>query len=324
MTRRIWIALTTATLVASVVAGCGGAKATTQQPTQPASATAASTEPAKAQPKQTTYPITVKDAAGRDVTLASEPKRIVSVAPANTELVFALGKGANLVGRGDFDDYPAEAKNVPSIGGWMPPNYEKIVAAKPDLLLLIGGSENERNKLINDYKLNVFVLDPKNFDELYAGIKTLGVVLNAQEAAEKTVADMQATVKEVTDKVAKAQSKPKVYYEVWDEPLMTAGSGTFINDLITMAGGTNIGADVLGWANYSAEKVAAGNPDIIVASSKDDLDKVKARKGWESFKAVKENKVVTIDDPNLITIPGPRLVQGLQWFAKTIHPELFK
>jgi iron complex transport system substrate-binding protein len=168
------------------------------------------------------------------------------------------------------------------------------------------------------------VLDPKNFDELYAGIKTLGVVLNAQEAAEKTVADMQATVKEVTDKVAKAQSKPKVYYEVWDEPLMTAGSGTFINDLITMAGGTNIGADVQGWANYSAEKVAAGNPDIIVASSKADLDKVKARKGWESFKAVKENKVVMIDDANLISRPGPRLVQGLKWFAQTIHPELFK
>jgi iron complex transport system substrate-binding protein len=320
MNRRIWIALLSLLLVASVIAGCSGAKTTPEQ-TQPAAAKPA--EAAKAQPKQTTYPVTVKDGAGRDVTIPAEPKRIVSVAPSDTELVFALGKGGSLVGRSDFDTYPAEVKNVPSVGGFMPPNYEKIVAAKPDLLLVIGGSENERNKLINDYKLNVFVVDPKNFDQLYAGIKNLGVVLNAQEAAEKVVADMQAAVKAVTDKVATAQVKPKVYYEVWDEPLMTAGTGTFVNDLITLAGGVNVGADVQGWANYSAEKVAAANPDVIVASSKDDLDKVKARKGWESFKAVKENKVVTIDDPNLITIPGPRLVQGLQWFAKTIHPELF-
>jgi iron complex transport system substrate-binding protein len=322
MTRRVWILLTALVLTLSLLAGCGSSPA---QETKPAQPTQPAAEQAKVpQPKQTTYPITVKDAAGRDVTLTAEPKRILSVAPANTELVFALGKGASLVGRSDFDDYPAEVKNIPAIGGFMPPNYEKIVGATPDLVLVIGGSDNERNKLTQDYKLNVFVVQPDTFDQLYTQIKTLGIALNAQDAAEKVVADMQKAVKEVTDKVAAATAKPKVYYETWDDPLSTAGAGTFINDVITLAGGANIAADVKGWAQYSVEKVAAANPDFIVANNKDLEAKIKARKGWEAFKAIKESKVIAIPDENLIVRPGPRLVQGLQWMAKTLHPELFK
>lgn len=321
MLRRIALPVIALLLMLSVVAGCGGAAPKETTPTQ----LAAGQKPAEtAKGKQTTYPVTVKDDLGREVTIPAEPKRIVSVAPSNTELLFALGKGGALVGRSDFDDYPAEVANVPSIGGWMPPNYEKIIAAKPDLMLLVGGSDEARKKLIDEYKLNVFVLDAQTFEQAYDGIKRLGVAVNAQDAADKLVAEMQAAVKEVTDKVAKATSKPKVYYEVWDEPLMTVGAGTYIDDMIRIAGGVNVSADAKGWANINAEVIAKANPDIIIASSADIEAKIKARKTWAEFKAVKDGKVVVVADANHVSRPGPRLVLGLQWFARTIHPELFK
>jgi iron complex transport system substrate-binding protein len=263
----------------------------------------------------------VTDDAGRQVTIATEPKRVVSVAPSNTELLFALGKGDILVGRSDFDDYPAEAKKVPSIGGFMPPNYEAIVGAKPDLVLAIGGSVAERDKLANEYKQNVLILDPKTFNDVYKDIFLLGQVVNAQPAATKMVADMQKEVQVIIDKVANSP-KPTVFYEVWNDPLMTAGKNTFINDLITMAGGTNIGAAVEGWSNFSLEQVQAKDPQFYV-TSKEAVATVGQRPGFAGLKAIKDKKVFAMDDPNIGVRPGPRLILGLKWFAKTIHPELF-
>jgi len=321
MTRRNWMnVLTSLLLIVTVLTGCGGVAT---QPAPAASAKAAQTEQPK-QSRQTTYPITVKDGAGRDVTIPAEPKRIVSLAPSNTELVFAVGKGSTLVGRSQFDDYPPEVKQIDSIGGFAPPNYELIVGKQPDLLLLIGGSKDAREKLVTEYKLNVFVVDPKNLDELYAGIKSLGLILNAQEQSDKVTGEMQKAVKAITEKTDKAASKPKVFYQVWDDPLMTAGSGTFIDDLIRLAGGENVGASVKGWANFSPEQLVAANPDFLIASTRDAAEKVKTQKGWEGLKAIKEARVYGVEDANLVSRPGPRLVLGLKWFAETIHPELFK
>lgn len=319
MTKRFWAAALVFAVAATVVAGCGGttAKDTPAPPT-------ASKEAPKTEAKVTTYPITLKDATGREVTLTAEPKRIISIAPSNTELVFALGKGSLLVGRTDFCDFPAEAKQIESVGSLFPPNYEKIVSLKADLILMMGGNEPERTKLINDYKQTVFVVQPNNFEQLYAGIKNLGVILNAQPAAEKVVTDMQSQVKAVTDKVAKATTKPSVFYPTWTDPLMTAGSETFLDDIIRLAGGTNAAADVKGFTTYSMEKLQATNPDFLVTGSKDVTDKIKADKAWAGFKAVKENKLVQVPDNNLVTRPGPRIVQGLQWFAETLHPEVMK
>ncbi|HLO04190.1 MAG TPA: ABC transporter substrate-binding protein [Symbiobacteriaceae bacterium] len=270
---------------------------------------------------QTTYPLTVTDDAGRSVTLAAEPKRVVSVAPSNTEMLFALGKGDLLVGRSDFDDYPPEATKLPSIGGYVPPNYEAIMGAQPDLVLVIGGSVAERDKLANEYKLPVLVLDPKTLNDVYKDLALLGQVVNAQPAATKLVDQMKADVAAVVTKVA-GKPKPTVFYEVWHDPLMTAGQETFINDLITLAGGVNIGADVKGWTNYSLEQVQAKDPDLYI-TSKEAVASVGQRSGFGGLKAIKAKKVFGMDDPNLGVRPGPRLILGLQWFAKTIHPELF-
>lgn len=327
--RFIWL-LAALFLLASLVAGCGGAqtsasKESAQPETAKSDAPAKNEAPAKAEPKQTTYPLTITDAAGRTVTIAAEPKRIVSVAPSNTELVFALGKGGSLVGRSDFDDYPAEAASIESIGGFHPPNYEKILSVNPDLILLIGGSDEAREKLETEYKLTTYVVNPQNFAQLYDGIKALGQVLNAQDAAEKLVADMQAEVKAVEEKAARATTRPVVFYEVWHDPLMTAGPNTFIDDLIRIAGGQNAAASATDpWPMFPLEQLAAANPEIIVTGSPDAAKAALERAGWGSIQAVKEGKVYGVPDQNLVVRPGPRLVQGLKWFAETIHPEIFK
>lgn len=317
-------------LLAMLVAGCGGAQTAgskeSARPEAPKSQEAAKpAEAPKPEPKKTTYPITIKDGAGRDVTIKAEPQRIISVAPSNTELLFALGKGGSLVGRSDFDDYPAEVSKIESIGGFHPPNYEKIVSLNPDLVLLIGGSKEAREKLENEYKLTTFVVDPQNFEQLYSGLKVLGQVLNAQDQAEKLVADMQKQVNEIKEKAARATTKPVVFYEVWHDPLMTAGPDTFIDDLIKIAGGTNAAGSAKDrWPQFPLEELAAANPDFIITGSAKAAEDAKGRKGWESIKAVKEGKVIGVPDQNLVVRPGPRLVQGLKWFAETIHPEIFK
>lgn len=305
-------------LLASLVAGCGGAQ------TAGSKETAKANEAAKPEPKVTAYPITVKDGAGRDVIIKAEPKRIISVAPSNTELLFALGKGGSLVGRSDFDDFPAEVTQIESVGGFHPPNYEKIVSLKPDLILLIAGGKEAREKLETEYKLTTFVVDPQNFNQLYDGMKALGQVINAQEQAEKLVADMQAQVDAIREKAAKATTKPVVFYEVWHDPLMTAGPDTFIDDMIKIAGGANAAASAKDrWPQFPLEELAAANPDIIVTGSADAAKAAAERKGWESIKAVKAGKVLGVPDENLVVRPGPRLVEGLKWFAQQIHPEIF-
>ncbi len=321
MARRIFLTLVSLGLLVVMVVGWG----TVPQETAPVAAqvlTESKPAPVTANSKETKYPLTIQDGAGRSVTIPAEPKRIVSIAPSNTELLFAFGKQASLIGRTDFCDYPAAAKQIQSIGGFEP-NLELIISLKPDLILVMGGGVPFRDQLVNDHKLNVFVVDPQNFEQLYAGIAALGQVVNARDQADRVVGDLKQIVGEITAKVATASARPKVFYEVWHDPLMTTGTGTFIDDMIKMAGGVNAAADTTGWASYSLEQLAAKNPDILITSF-DQAPLMKDRKGWEGLKAVKDGRVYAVADADTISRPGPRLAVGLKWFAETIHPELFK
>lgn len=304
----------------SLLAGCGGAPAAPDQGTQPGAQ-----EPGGSQAggRETVYPLTITDDAGREVTIPAEPKRVVSVAPSNTEILFALGKGNVLVGRSEFDEYPPEALEVDSIGGYDPPNYELILSKEPDLVLAIGGSGEALNKLTSEYGLTVVVIDSESFTDVYDAIRLIGQILNVQEKAEELASAMEQRVREIAEKAVQAETRPKVFYEVWNDPLMTAGTGTFIDELIRLAGGENVGAVVQGWSSFSLEQVVASDPDIIMAGSHFDTSGIASRPGWGEIKAVKDGKVYPVEDPDLVTLPGPRLVQGLEWMARTIHPEIF-
>jgi iron complex transport system substrate-binding protein len=286
-----------------------------------------------ATPDPTVAPQTsLKDGLGRSLTLAGPAKKIVSLAPSNTEMLFALNAGSQVIGRDELSDYPEEAKKLASVGGSMGKyNFEQIAKLQPDLVLASSLNTPEQIKTLEDLKLTVFVLaNPTTLEGMYQNLTTVGTLTGHQADAQALVAKFQERQKKVSDTLANLKDRPKVFYELdATEPAkpFTAGANTFIDLLIRTAGGTNIAASLKGdYPQISQEELLAQNPDIILlgdAAYGMTPDQVVKRPGWTSIKAVKENKVLAVDD-NLISRPGPRLIDGLESLAKLIHPELFK
>ena len=273
---------------------------------------------------ETAYPITLVDGAGREVTIDAEPQRILSLGPSATETLFALGRGDRLVGRTDWCNFPEAALEVPSVGSLFPPDYERILSTEPDLVVMIEGSVDVRERLEQEYGLTVFVYAPASFEQLYAQMVALGQAVNAREAAEAIVAEIQGEVDAIYAKVLPISYSPSVFYQVWPDPLSTAGPGSFIDDMIRIAGGSNVAGDADGpWPVYSLEQLLAADPAIIVAGSEAMAQDILTRPGWESLRAVREGRVYGVPNEDIVVRPGPRLVEGLRWFAETLHPGLF-
>ena len=277
-------------------------------------------------------PIILTDSAGRVVTLAAPAQRIVSLAPSNTEILFAIGASDQLVGRDDYSDYPAEVLSVPSIGSLYPSvNAEVVVALKPDLVLAAGITSDADVQALADLGLTVYKTSKAaSLEDIYKDISAVGQLTGTAEAAERLVADLRARVEAVTAKTSGLGNKPVVFYEVdATEPAKpwTAGTGTFIEELLALAGGVNAGNVGADYFQISLEQLVTQDPDVIVLGSAtyggQTPELVAKRAGWENLKAVKNGAVYSFDD-NLVSRPGPRIVDGLETLAKLIHPELFK
>lgn len=301
--------------------------APTVAPTEPAATVAPTAIPATVAPVS----VTVTDGANRTVTITGAPQRIVSLAPSTTEIAFALGLGKQVIAVDSFSDYPAETKDLPKIKTY-PLNLEQIVSLKPDLVLAAGIQSPDDIKKIADLKLTVLVLGAKNttFDSVAADIALVGKVTGTDAKAKQVTDAMKAKVDAVKAKIMSSSSKPKVFWELdATDPAKpyTPGPGSFIHEIIGMAGGMNVAANAkLPWAQINAEEIIAANPDIIILSDAAygiTPESVKARQGWSVINAVKNDKVLPIDD-NLVSRPGPRLADGLEAAAKLIHPELHK
>lgn len=277
--------------------------------------------------------ITLTDDLSRSVTLAGPAQHIVSLAPSNTEILFALGAGATLAGRDDYSDFPPEATQVPSIGNQYPHvNAEAIVALHPDLVLAAGVTSPEDVATLAKLGLTVYATGSAgNLDDIYRDIQSLGTLVGKAGAAQTLVDSMRARVEAVKTKAATASAHPIVFYELdATDPAKpwTAGPGSFVDQLITLAGGTNAGNIAKDqYAQLSLEQVVSQNPDIIVLGSANfggqTPELVAARPGWQDIKAVKNHTVYTFDD-NLVSRPGPRVVDGLEKLAALIHPEITK
>lgn len=277
--------------------------------------------------------LTLTDGMGREVTLEQAPARIVSLAPSNSELLFAVDAGDQVVGVTKYCSYPPEAcadKEV--IGGYSAKSIsvEKILALQPDLVLAAGKIHQPVIDALEQQDIPVIALTARTFDDVYANIELVGRLTGHEAEAATVIADMQAQVEEVTAKVATipADQRLKVFWEVWDEPLMTAGPGTFIGQMIELAGGINIFADVQeDYPKISAEEVVQRNPDAILGPSKhsDKLtaDQLAQRPGWAEIKAVQDGRIHLIDG-DIVSRPGPRLAQGLQAMAAALYPDLFQ
>ena len=276
------------------------------------------------------------DDLGYSLTLTSPPERIVSLAPSNTEILFAVGAGDKVVGVTDFCNYPydfaawIEAGNMTSIGNYYGPSVEPIVALDPDLVLATTGSLEAAENL-RDLGYNVLVVEPKNLSFVLRDILLVGRATNNYNEAVALESEIRQRIDAVANQAADATSTPKVYHEVWNEPLMSAGPGTFIDEIITLAGGENIFNDATtSWPTVSSEAVIEKNPDIMVFPDMymgrqnfyETIETVKDRPGWGIISAVQNDKIYEIN-ADIISRSGPRLADALEILAKMIHPEIF-
>ncbi|OAB39222.1 cobalamin-binding protein [Paenibacillus macquariensis subsp. defensor] len=301
-----------------------------KQGTEPAP-TEQVTPPVEEASVATVYPLTVKDATGESITFKEAPKKIVSISPAETESLFALGLDEQVVGVSDYDDYPAAATTKPKMGGLYNPNEEAIIAAQPDLVLTGISMSVEAAKHLRDLGITIYKTDPKSVDDVISNIEVFGQITDHQAEAKTVVDKMKQERDEVTEAVKSLtpEQKKKVYIEFslgW-----TVGSGEFLNELINLAGGVNVAADTVSFHEISEEKIINDNPDVILFTknfiddkTKKTLDQIiKARSGWDQINAVKNNAIHGLDD-NLVSRPGPRVTEGLKEIASAIYPELVK
>jgi iron complex transport system substrate-binding protein len=303
-------------LLIVALAGCTGA-------TAPGASESAGTEAPES--------VSVVDDAGRTVEIARNPQRLISLAPSNTEILFALSLGDKVVGVTDFCDYPEEAQSIEKVGG-IEHNLEKIVALDPDLVLAIGGSPAQVEKAteMEELGLTVLVLEPGDIESILADIELVGKATGTEKAASELVTELRSRFDDITARAKGAESTPKVFFELdATDPSKpyTPGPGSFIDALISLVGGSNVAASAkMQWAQLSTEEIIAQNPEIIVLGDANygvTIEMVKERPGWSVITAVKNGAIYPIDDI-LISRPGPRIIDGLEALARIIHPELFE
>jgi iron complex transport system substrate-binding protein len=274
---------------------------------------------------QSGFPITITDAVGRTVTVKSVPQKIVSLTPAHTETLFALGLADRIVGVDEYSNYPKEAQSKPKVGAYAQISVEKVVSLEPDLVL----ADTLHKTVVPELEkqgLTVVVLMPGSVKEVLKSISTTGALTGQVKEADALVAQLSKRVSAVEEKVKGASEKPRAFYEL-DETLFTAGPGSFVDDLMTRAGGSNVAADSgTEWPQLTLEVLVAKDPQVILLADSDagqTEDTVKARPGWGSISAVKQGRIVAIN-PDVCSRPGPRLADGIEQLARAIHPELFQ
>jgi len=300
--------LLAAALLALPLAGCGAKPA--QTTTAPAVKTAA-------------FPVTITDDASRTVTIDAEPKSIVSLAPANTEIAYSLGIIDRLVGVTTWDDYPAQVKEIAKVGDFTTPNIEAIAGAQPDVILITGGVQADVLSKLEAVGAKVIVIDPQDLEGVYAAIGTVAEVTGTKAKGDEVVAGMKQDLADVTAKLAGAAPVP-AFIEIGWGPLFTAGPGTLLDDLLATAGGANVVKEK-GYVGYSVEQLVTDQPAVYLGtlSSIGDAKTLAKRPGYSAISAVKTGRVFALDD-NLVSRPGPRVVEGVREIAAVLHPDLFK
>ena len=274
-------------------------------------------------------PGTYTDDMGRGVSIDKVPQRIVSHVPPITEILFALGLGEKVVGVSDYCDYPEEAKSKPSVGNYFNPAIENIVALDPDLVLTDGHSESI--KQLDSLGIEYLVIDPQDIDGIFRDIEILGRAAGVEDRAKELVDDMKKDMSNVVSRVEGAPRVRAFYVVDATDPNnpWTAGPGTFVDALITMAGGENIAAKAPApWVQLSIEQVVSSDPEVIILPAEHGTaftspEVLEEHPAWRGTTAVEQGRICIIDG-DLVDGYGPRIVQGLEVIAKAIHPELFE
>lgn len=272
-------------------------------------------------PNSIEYPVTVVDQSNQRVTIEKEPQRIVSLVPSGTEIAHALGLLDKIVAVTTNDDYPEAVKSLPKVGD-MNINIEEVVKQKPDLVLASTMNGEETIKKLRDLGFPVIVLHAENVKEIIQSIQILSQVTNKTYEAEQLVANMQQKLREVTFVLRQLPEEQRK--TVWwdDSSFYSPGAGTLQNELIELAGGKNVVASQNGWVQVTPEQVIKWNPSAILIAYGEESEIAK-RPGWSQIQAVKERRYIKID-PNLISRPGPRVIDGVEQLTKQLYPELYQ
>jgi iron complex transport system substrate-binding protein len=264
----------------------------------------------------------------RTLSVPKYPQRIVALAPSITEIVFALEQQHRLKGVSRFSDFPTEATRYPKVGSYVHLDVERIVALQPDICIGI----KDGNPLVVVEQLDAmdipfFSVDPVNLESVMKSILAIGDLLSAIPKARSVVADMRRRIDAVKQKIRGVEYKPGVFIQIGISPIVSVGSATFIDELITLAGGTNLAAGTNPYPRFSREQVISLAPEVMVISSmaRDTVfEEVKAQwMQWPAIPAVRK-RAVHIAPTSIFDRPTPRLVIGLEQMARYIHPQLFK
>ncbi|HEV8439851.1 MAG TPA: cobalamin-binding protein [Methylomirabilota bacterium] len=271
--------------------------------------------------------LTVTDQTGRRLNLPAAPRRIISLVPSVTESLFALGAQDLLVGVTDFCDYPAAARAKPSVGGMVAPNLEAIVSLKPDLVVATtAGNREETFVQLERLRIPVYAVNPSSVADVLDLVSRLGALTGHEAAAARLVSSLDGRIRAVADRLAH-RARPRVLYVLWPEPLIVPGRGALVTELLALAGGDSVTADGgEAYPRYSLEAAIARAPEVIILASHGSSQGKMAREKWERFTslpAVRAGRLYTADG-NLLHRYGPRMVDGLEFLARLLHPDAFR
>ncbi|WP_026477746.1 ABC transporter substrate-binding protein [Alkaliphilus transvaalensis] len=281
------------------------------------------------------YPLVVVDGLGNSVTIKEKPEKVISISPSQTEVLYALGLGDKLIAVSDFCDYPVEAMDKEKVGSSWTTNTERIIELEPQIVFVYGEGQPEAIEQLTQAGVTILKFMPESIEEVFESMMVTGQVFGIEDTA-KTIIDELTERRDAIVELVKGQPTRSVFYQVWDEPLSTAATGSFIDELITLAGGENIAADAEGaWPMYSVEALVEKDPEVYLAPAHMGettnlteaeeqmlIDSIKARPGYSQINAVVNNRIVPLE-PNIVSRPGVRIIDALELIAKGIHPELF-
>ena len=301
----------------------GGPTAVASGAGEPLTASAAASSPQSGAPAAQSFPLTVRDDEGTTVTISAAPQRIVSLAPSVTETLFALGEGARIVGVTTSDDYPPAAKSLPQVASYSGVEMEKVVAARPDLVIAWKGITSVSDiARLRSLGYPVVVLYATTLPAVFADISLVGDATGEAGPARVLAGQLSAEASAITAAVA-VEPRPRVFYELdATKSIYTPAPDDFTTDMVRRAGGDPITSGVAGVYSVSLERLVAADPQVIVlgdATYGTTASTVAARPGWAGMTAIRDHAVRPVDD-TIVTRPGPRIVEGLAALARAIHP----
>lgn len=251
--------------------------------------------------------------------------RLISLSPNLTEIIFLLKKESSLVGRSSVCCYPKESLKIPIAGDLGDPNLEKIISTKPDVIVLTSVKEMSKIRILKNLGIKIYILPSTSISQYFETVSNLGKILNAKEEAEKEVGRAKEKISELEKKnlAIPDKEKPKVFWEVWDNPIITGGGNSFINEYISLAGGKNITGNINKSYFYtSKEGIISAKPDIIIAPcmKPSKIEELESAIGWKKLPAVRNKRVYGNLDPNLVYVLGPRMFDAILAIHECLYP----